>query len=329
MINDKKRLSEVLPDYFRTSKVVSFIRQLYIYNFRTVKRNRVKEYHNPDFVRGRYSEIVKVKKRDQLIDDTNDSDEDFRAEYIKLSKNYDELWMAVLDLKEKTNELIAANHAMIIEELNNRFDFVDRIKSNLIAFIIQVMHYDNQSNELIKKRIEKHSADQALANPNKFKSFNEIDDTTDAVKREIHSAFFNPTDKKSHIAKVLQIVLRSFNKRYFNMEFDKFYDIVVRLFVRDEEPLHLYRLPNYHMLKKIKKYFDEFIDIILKNYFSEHVKPLYLKIQCQKDLEVLTSKDEFRAKEKAISDSFSVRTLRNQLGFMDLDLFMYLGADLE
>ena len=319
----------MLPAYFRTFRVNSFIRQLYIYNFRTIKINKKKEYHNSDFIRGRYSDIVKVKKGTKSSLEQDIGIDDTYHEYIKLSKNYDELWMAVLDLKERTNEIILANHALIMKELNERFDFIDRVKSTLISFVLQVLYFDEKTNEKVKSLVEKTAENDELKQESTFKSFEKMPDIPETVKSEIHKAFFEFNGKHSKIAKVLHLILKSFNRRFFGLEYSKFYDIVIRFFVRDEDPLHLYRLPNYHILSNLKKSFKEFIDIVIGEYFPDVLKPLYDKIQKIKEVEMLISQDEARVMEKILSDSFSVRTLRNQIGFIDLDLFSYIGIDLD
>ena len=329
IINNRRKLAEVLPRYFRTSRVISFIRQLYIYNFRTIKVDKVKEYHNDDFIRGKYSELVKVKKGSITSREADEIEEDARAEYIKLSRNYDELWMSVLDLKERTNELIVANHAMVMQELHNRFDFIDRLKSTMVSFVLQVMYYDDQTNEAVKQHVGEKAESKELASEQTFKSFRDSIELPEQAKAEIHKAFFEFNDRHSNIAKVLHIIIESFNRRFFKMESDKFYDIVLRFFVRDEDPLHLYRIHNYNMLKRIKEVFDEFCGLVIADYLPARLQLLYQSMQRLKDVEVLTCKVRAQAQEKTISDCFSVRTLRDLPGFVDLDLFAYFGVEFD
>lgn len=319
----------MLSTYFRTSRVISFIRQLYIYNFKGKKVNKVNEYKNIDFIKGKYSELVNLKKRLHKVQDNGDGPDPTNAEYIKLSKNYDDLWMKTLDLKEKINELINVNHALLLNELNNRFDYIDRIKSTMISFTIQLLYTDGKSNDRIKERVDKYNKTKEFTNSSRYKSFNEIEDVSDTSKREIHAAFFEVNDHKSHIAMILEEVLRSFNDKFFKVDFEQFYDKVVNYFVKDEESSYIRHLPNLHILTEVKKLFDQLNGIVLSNYFSEAIKPLYENIQCKKSVEILKSKAQLLENQKSVNDSFSVRTLRHQLGFLDLDLFSYIRFDFD
>ncbi|CAD8120938.1 unnamed protein product [Paramecium sonneborni] len=66
-----QRISEfqtrILQQYFRTSNVHSFLRQLCLYGFKMRKNDQNnKEYYHQNFKKGRYKELLKIKRGKQI-----------------------------------------------------------------------------------------------------------------------------------------------------------------------------------------------------------------------------------------------------------------------
>ena len=284
-------------------------------------------FSNPDFVRGKYSMLVRVKKRLFGVNGESDNVEETRAEYIKLRKNYEELWKAAYDLKGLTADLVTINKGILLEELNKRFDFIERVKCNLIGLAIQSVSFDNSINNKIIQRIEENTPLGENFSAETGESPHQSVSSGDMIKHQAHTAFFVPSDRSGHISKVLRTILKSLNERFFCVNTDEFNNSVVRYFLRDEQSLSLVSHTHFGILYAAKQLFEQFCAIVIGDYLPDVMVPLYMHIQAAKDIEVL--KAETLPGGASVTDSCSVRTLKDLAGGMGIDFFSNLKSDFD
>lgn len=100
--------AKILPEFFSTRNVSSFIRQLNLYGFKKSKCSRhVTEFKHDYFKRGNFSDILKIKKVERKSPQKN-----LREQFEELKTNYDLLKRDFRGLKRNVKKLTGRNKTL-------------------------------------------------------------------------------------------------------------------------------------------------------------------------------------------------------------------------
>ena len=129
------RFTMVLPEFFTTNNISSFIRQLNLYGFKKLKTKKgITEFQHPLFKRGHFSDILKIKK---VI--KKEGTKCIKTELKQLKKNYESLQKDYLQLQENMMKMANKNKDLsnfndgIFERLNQeREDYKNDLKNLLL-----------------------------------------------------------------------------------------------------------------------------------------------------------------------------------------------------
>lgn len=118
IVDCQKFTRELMPKYFKTRKINSFIRQLNFYGFKKactpMRSNKSCEFTHPFFKRGQESILLGIKRKnvnninaDELtfkeIDKLKKENEEIKQKLLKKENDYDNLLAEFKKLKEKCN----------------------------------------------------------------------------------------------------------------------------------------------------------------------------------------------------------------------------------
>lgn len=132
VLNHKKFVSEILPNYFKQSKYKSFQRQLNFYGFQRVSHGPLEgAYGHPKFVRGNEEQVKQISRLTQIVQSNhkkvkvNDSDsvkEDVENVKILLNEEIPEDRLLHLMGTEETTEIHSGDNEEIPEDIITDFE---------------------------------------------------------------------------------------------------------------------------------------------------------------------------------------------------------------
>lgn len=143
----------VLPEFFTTNNISSFIRQLNLYGFKKLKTKKgITEFQHPLFIRGQFSDILKIKK---VI--KKEGAKCIKTELKQLKKNYESLKNDYILLQENMKKMANKNKDLsnfndgIFERLNQeREDYKNDLKNLLLLLFNTIKQNTDKFLKMIK-----------------------------------------------------------------------------------------------------------------------------------------------------------------------------------
>lgn len=214
IIEDMIRFAMVLPEFFTTSNISSFIRQLNLYGFKKLKtKKEITEFQHPLFKRGNFSDILKIKKvvKKSTGKCLKSELKELKKNYSSLQEDFDALKKSMQEMANKNKDLSNFNEG-IFERLNQeREDYKNdlkhlllllfsTIKQNKDAFIkmIKTLFFNTKILSKVEKNILQTSDNFNKLLPLIIDKITEDKDTRNNFIRKLVNLFYfdNKEDKK-------------------------------------------------------------------------------------------------------------------------------------
>lgn len=218
-----------------------------------------------------------VVKKSKSKADANYDVNNIKEEYIKLTKNYQNLLKNAQNFHRQNSFYAKDNARLVNEELKSRRTFVESTKLNLLAFLIRSSHFDVLNEFKIEAYISQRQYVITKAFEYKIQSNNTVDGYTHDEEVQAEAAFSSITTQKNFLTQVLKFVVESLNKKFFAMDFDCFYAKLTAFFLKDQLDEQLSTHSNFSVLKDLKKTYDQIVQIWLCGHISSPLNGLQLE----------------------------------------------------
>jgi len=325
VINNQDKFVELLPQYFNTTKLKSFLRQLYMYGFQVQKADGLRIFCNPNFIKGNFHDTVKAKKQKKGIE--SKEMEELETTYKVLQYRYKVLLKSVIDLRTQIQQTIDKNIENVESIVDFKFYFSERIKAMLMMLVINALYHE----PAIYEDVNNHTKNQSYIKIKKLEpyvdEFKHFEKSPETLKLHIQTTILSPLNYNSYLAKLVRVSFRYFNKRFFKMQSKKFYSIMLTYMFRDEHISELEDHPNFKAAELVKTNFKLMYDKVVEDYISEDFQKIFQSIYKSHRIEILPSSED--NSESSSETRFSIRSLSNQLGINYSDLFLFLKPDFD
>lgn len=325
VITDAARLESRLSHYFRTSKLRSFIRQLYLYHFKCDTSGPVKKYHNPKFKRNAYHKLIGIK---QVQGNTRkEKARDLAIEYELLCEKYKSLSASVFDFRSKVCDVVSKNAEISTSIFTFKFGFAERVKALILNFVLTVVFANNKAAtkelQLLSQcgLVSRHNLNHFFANEKA------IENLPEQISQFIENNLLTSNMQDEQLNKLLTISLQSLNKNYFCLRNEEFVPLVLRHVLHDDHNLRLTQHESYKHLAARKEVYDVVCEAVFK-YFGRFYDDLFAKKSFEGEkFDVFRIKDNLPV-EYDDSDN-SVRSFGNSLNFSTMDEISRFRPDFD
>ena len=325
VINDAEKLIQLLPQYFGTDKLKSFMRQLYLYKFRRTLQGTIKEYWAPNFTRGKFHETLKAKKK--KLASKSEEVAELKEAHDLLAIKYETMWESVLELHRQVSETVRRNKEHLESILDFKFYFVEKIKATNMMLAINSTFYQPQTYQDINAVTKSQKYIQAGNLEPFVDNYSHFDKSPETLKLHIHATLLSPINYNSYIGRLVRVSFNRFNRKYFNLSSKKFYSKVLKYFFRDEVDSELSEHPNYHLLERAKYHYELIFNGVVADYVSKDMAEIFRAMHKTHRIEILPLGEDYP--EHSTDSHFSLRTLSSQLGIKEFDLFLFQKPDLD
>lgn len=143
----------ILPEFFTTKNISSFIRQLNLYGFRKKRNNKkIVEFAHPKFIRGQVEDIKAIKKVTR-----EDKDKKLKEDFAKMKEDYNTLKVDYAKLENNMKLLSSHNQSLanynkgLFQKLNfERTEYRDDLKNLLLLFFNSMKTKNGDLIDMIK-----------------------------------------------------------------------------------------------------------------------------------------------------------------------------------
>lgn len=313
--------------YFETNNIKSFYRQLYYYKFKTHRHSNARgQYTHANFQRNQYASMMKLKRNIEQSDKDLEADA-LRLEHKTLKRKYEECLRAVNDLREHNSELIKRNKETAAEEMDFRYNLSQRIRMGLLVFVIQSKYYSRECDSKIKRLADKQQYIKPPLTDDDVENIITSKRLPEVLRAHTHNLLANPLYSSIYFAKILKVVLRYINNKFFNMPFDLFYRSVVLYVLGKEDPVGLIQHFRFGVIKELKEAVDGYYDVTIGSLTSHFVTGIFQEYYRAQPCEFLVS--DGRPIDEHTDESYSMRSLKDQLLLNQLDMISLFSADLD
>ena len=153
IIEDMIGFAKILPDFFSTRNVSSFVRQLNLYGFKKSKCSKhVTEFRHKFFKRGHFSDIFKIKKVVKKSQQKNIREEfdELKKEYNLLKNDYNGLRRDVKKLTGRNKMLFTYNNELFRSLTEERADFKRDLKNLLMLFFNSLKQKSEEAVSMVR-----------------------------------------------------------------------------------------------------------------------------------------------------------------------------------
>jgi hypothetical protein len=153
IIEDMIQFAMMLPQFFATKNISSFVRQLNLYGFKKNKtRKDVTEFSHPLFKRGNFSDILKIKKvvKKEGAKCMKTELNDLKKNYEMLQTNFNNLQNSMKKMADKNKDLSNFNEGIFMRLNEEREEYKSDLKHLLLLLFNTIKQNTDDFLSMIK-----------------------------------------------------------------------------------------------------------------------------------------------------------------------------------